>query len=300
MREYELIIIGGGPAGLSASIYGARLGLKTLLIEKENLGGLIFLAPRVENFPGFPQGISGAELSELMVEQAKRFGVEITEDEIREVRLKGREKGLKGRNEYISRAVIIATGSSRRKLNIPGERELEGRGVSYCATCDAPLFKGKRVAIIGGGDTAAEEALLLSKYAEKVYLIHRRSRLRAQPYLEKKLKESGVEFLLERIPLSIEGRERVEGINLSREGKAEFLPVEGIFIAIGFEPNTSFLKGELNLSEDGHIPVNINMETEIEGVYACGDVRINSPRQAVTAAGDGATSAISAYKYLRS
>lgn len=302
MADYDLIIIGGGPAGLTAGIYAGRSRLRTLILEKGLPGGLITFAEKVENFPGFPEGISGIELGERLAEQARRFGAELVAAEALEARLTGEEKVvITSEGEVRAKAVIIATGSSHRHLGIPGEEDLVGKGVSYCATCDAPFFKGQEVAVIGGGDTAATEALYLSKFASRVFLIHRRNKLKAHTLLQEKLRDQeNIEFMLERVPEGIEGSERVTGValRLVRTGQKEFLPVSGVFIAVGMEPNSQLVKGQLKLIPPGYILTNEVMETELPGVFAAGDVRHLSARQAVTSAADGAQAAISAYRYL--
>jgi len=302
VADYDLVIVGGGPAGLTAGIYAGRSGLRTLILEKGIPGGMITFAERVENFPGFPEGISGIELGERLAEQARRFGVEIEAMEALEARLAGEEKAVvTAKGEIRARAVIIATGSSHRHLGVPGEEDLVGRGVSYCATCDAPFFREREVAVVGGGDTAATEALYLSKFASKVFLVHRRNKLRAHTLLQARLRDhDNIEFLLERVPEEIKGEGRVEGmvLRLVKTGEKEFLPVAGVFVAVGMEPNSQLVKGQLKLIPPGYILTNELMETELPGVFAAGDVRHLSARQAVTSAADGAQAAISAYKYL--
>ncbi len=300
--EYEVIIIGGGPAGLSAGIYASRNRLKSLLVERGMVGGQIADAELVENYAGFPQGISGTELGQLMQQQAAKYGLETVTAEATGIELKGEKKVVKTtKGDFTARAVIIASGSERSKLGIPGEKEFSGRGVSYCATCDGPFFKEKPVAVVGGGDVAVTEALHLTKFAAKVKVIHRRSELRATQILQEKARaEPKIEFIWDTKVDGIEGKDRVKRLNLRNvaSGEKSALDVAGVFVAIGFKPNTNYLKGVLPLDGAGYIITNEKMETKIPGIFAAGDVRFNSAQQAITAAGDGATAAIFAQKFL--
>jgi thioredoxin reductase (NADPH) len=301
-QEYQVIIIGGGPAGLTAGLYTSRARLSSLLIERGLVGGQIADAELVENYPGFAQGISGLELGQLMHQQATKYGLNTVIAEVTGIELKGEEKVVKTtKSDFTTKAVIIASGSERRKLGIPGEEKLTGRGVSYCATCDAPFFKEKPVAVVGGGDAAITEALYLVKFASRVIVIHRRDQLRASRILEERaLAEPKIEFLWNSVVEGIEGEEMVKQLSLHQvtTGKKSTLDVAGVFIAIGLKPNTDFLKGVLPLDEAGYIITNDKMETELPGIFAAGDIRQNSPRQAITAAGDGATAAIFAEKFI--
>jgi len=296
-KEYDVIIIGGGPAGLSAGIYTSRARLNSLLIERGAVGGQIADAEMVENYAGFAEGVSGVELGRLMQQQAAKYGLNITIAEVT-----GLEKVVKTtKGDFTAKAVIIASGSERGKLGTPGERELTGKGVSYCATCDAPFFKEKPVAVVGGGDVAITEALHLAKFSSKVILIHRRDRLRATRILEERAQsEPKIEFLWDTVVEKIEGEDVVRQLNLRqlKTGKKSALDVAGVFIATGFKPNTGYLKGFLPLDKTGFIKTNDRMETKIPGVFAAGDIRLNSARQAITAAGDGATAAENAEEFL--
>jgi thioredoxin reductase (NADPH) len=302
MNEYEVIIIGGGPAGLSAALYAARARLRSLLIEKGPLGGQITNAELIENYPGFPQGVSGMELGQLMQQQAAKYGLETLAAEATALELQGEKKLVTTtRGKFTARAVIIASGSERRKLGIPGEEEFTGRGVSYCATCDGPFFKESTVAVVGGGDAAITEALHLVKFASRVKVIHHRKELRASRILqEKALAEPKIEFIWDTRVVGIEGRDKVKRLNLSNvvTGEKATLEVAGVFVAIGLKPNTDYLKGVLPLDDAGYIVTNEKMETKVPGVFAAGDVRLNSARQAITAAGDGATAAVYARKFV--
>jgi thioredoxin reductase (NADPH) len=301
-KEYDVIIIGGGPAGLSAGIYTSRSRLNTLLIERGVVGGRITDAELVENYPGFAEGVSGAELGQLMQQQAAKYGLNIAIAEVTSIELKKDKKVVKTtKGDFNAKAVIIASGSERGKLGIPGEKALTGKGVSYCATCDAPFFKKKPVAVVGGGNAAISEALHLAKFASKVIVIHRRHQLRATRIMEEKARaESRIEFLWNTVVEKIEGKDTVKRLSLRqvKTGKESTLDVTGIFIAVGLKPSTDFLKGVLPLDKAGYIITNDRMETKVPGIFAAGDIRQHSPRQAITAAGDGATAAVFADEFL--
>jgi thioredoxin reductase (NADPH) len=301
-NTYDVTIIGGGPAGLSAGLYTSRARLKTLLIEKAIVGGQITNAERVENYPGFPDGISGFELGELMRRQAESFGLEIKYAEALGLELRGSEKVVKTSDgDYIGRAVIIAGGATLQRLNVPGEEKLTGRGVSYCATCDGPFFKDRVVAAVGGGDSAVEEGLLLTRFASRVILIHRRDQLRASKILqERALANQKMEFLWDSVVEDIQGENKVTTIRVRnvKTGRTTALEVSAVFIYVGQRPNTDYLRGLVPLDEKGCIIINERMETKIKGIFAAGDIRQNSPRQVITAAGDGVTAALSSEKFL--
>ncbi len=300
--NYEVVIVGGGPAGLTAGIYTARARLNSLLIEKALIGGLIVYAERIENFPGFPEGISGFELGQLMHQQATKYGLKTVTAEAIGIELKEDEKVVKTHDgDFTAKAVIIAGGSTRQKLGVPGEEEFTGKGVSYCATWDAPLFQIQPVAVIGGGNAAVSEALHAAKFASKVVLIHRRDQLRATLILqERALAEPKIEFLWNTTIDEIEGEGFVKRLRLNqvKTGEKSTLEVAGVFVSIGFKPDTGFLKGIVPLDPVGHIITNKKMETEVPGIFAAGDIRQDSGRQAITAAGDGATAAIYAERFL--
>jgi len=301
-KDYEVIIIGGGPAGLSAGLYTSRARLGSLLIEKMGVGGQIADAEQVDNYPGFPQGIGGFELGQLMHQQATEYGLETLLAEVTGIELQERQKVVKTtEGNFATKAVIIASGSERRKLGIPGEEKFTGKGVSYCATCDAPLFREKPVAVVGGGDAAITEAIYLAKFASKVTVIHRRDQLRASRILqEKAFAEPKIEFLWDSVAEEIEGTDLVQRIRLHqvKTGEKSTLDISGVFISVGLKPNTDYLKGVLPLDAAGYIITNDKMETEIPGILAAGDIRHNSARQAITAAGDGATAAIYAERFI--
>jgi thioredoxin reductase (NADPH) len=301
-KKYDVVIIGGGPAGLAAGLYAARDRLNSLLIERGLIGGMITEAELVDNYPGFPQGISGIELTKLMHEQATKYGLETIYTEVTSLKIEERRKvGNTTQGDFFARAVIIAGGSERMKLGVPGEKEFTGRGVSYCATCDAPFFSQRPVAVVGGGNAAIYEALHLAKFASKVSLIHRRDRLRATAIVqEKAFAEPKIEFLWNTVVQEIEGKEFVERLRLRQvtNNEQSTLEVAGIFIAIGLKPNTNYFKDVLPLDETGHIIVDQRMETKIPWVFAAGDIRAGSIRQTISAAGDGATAAFYAKRYI--
>ncbi len=300
--NYEVIITGGGPAGLGAGLYTSRARLNCLLIEKMGVGGQIADAERVDNYPGFPEGISGFELGQLMHRQATKYGLKTLLAEVTGIELQERQKIVKTtEGSFTTRAVIIASGSERRKLGVPGEEKFTGKGVSYCAICDAAFFKEKPVVVVGGGNAAITEALYLTKFASKVTVIHRRDQLRATRILqEKTFSEPKMEFLWDTVVEEIEGGDLVQRIRLRqmKTDEKSTLDTSGIFISVGFKPNIGYLKGILPLDTAGYIITNDKMETEIPGIFAAGDIRHNSARQAITAAGDGATAAIYAEKFV--
>ncbi len=291
---YDLIIIGGGPAGLTASIYAKRFGLKTLLIEKLGTGGQVPLTDLVENFPGFPEGISGIELATKITEQAKRFNTEIINEEVFEVDFGEPKKVKTSTGIYESKGIIIATGANPKKLNIPGEKELTGRGVSYCAVCDAYFYKNKDVVVVGGGDSALTESLYLTTFVNKLYLVHRRDKFRAAQYLQDKVfKNSKIEIIFNSELKEIKGEKRVENVIVFNKEKNENieLNVNGVFIYVGLNPNSEMFKDKINIDENGFIITDENMRTNIKFVYAAGDVRRKSLRQIITACNDGAIAA---------
>ncbi|TET16048.1 MAG: thioredoxin-disulfide reductase [Dehalococcoidia bacterium] len=303
-NPYQLIIVGGGPAGLSAGLHAARSRLHTLLIERVIPGGQMMNAEVVENYPGFPQGISGAELGSLMEQQARKYGLEITMADVEGVELGGEEKIVNtSEGQYRAKALIIAGGSEHSKLGVPGEEELRGRGVSYCATCDGALFNGQVVSVVGGGNVALNDALFLTRFASKVIVIHRRDQLRAAKILqERAFAKPELEFLWDTVVESIEGDSQVRELRLRNVKTKEEsrLEVSGVFVAVGLRPNTGYLGGLLALSPEDFILVNDQMETGVPGVFAAGDIRAGSARQITSAVGDGATAAISAERFLAS
>lgn len=294
----DLIIIGAGPAGLTAGIYAARAGVKVRLFEKGLAGGQAINTDFVENYPGFPDGISGFELMDRMRRQVESLGVEIENHEVKRLDVSdGKKKVYIEHKELETKAVIIASGSNFRKLGIEGEEELTGKGVSFCATCDAPFFKDEEIAVIGGGDSAIQEAIYLTRFARKVYLIHRRDKLRATKLLqERAFKQKKIDFIWDTVPVKVVGKDAVEGLELRnlKKGTSFYLPVRGIFVFVGLVPNTSFLDKNIKTDEAGFIITDENMQTSVPGVYAAGDVRSKKLRQISTAVGDGAVASFCA------
>ncbi|MGB6606562.1 MAG: thioredoxin-disulfide reductase [Atribacterota bacterium] len=303
---YDAIIIGGGPAGLTAGIYLSRARMDTLLIEKAMPGGQAILTEIIENYPGFPHGITGPELMQKMEEQAVRFGLKIEYGEAVEFKIKedaeDKVKIVKINNqEYKTLTIILASGAEASKLGIPGEEELRGRGVSYCATCDAPFFKDQKIVVVGGGDAAIEEALYLTKFVREVTIIHRRDRLRATKILQERVfVNKKINFVWDSVVTKILGNEKVEGVLVQNKktGEEREISCQGVFVFVGNIPNSKFLNELIKLDKKGYILTDDNMMTSQEGIYACGDVRKKLLRQVVTACGEGATAAFAAQKYI--
>ena len=302
LNMYDLIIVGAGPAGLTAALYAGRSRLKTLMLEKIGVGGRILMTEVIENFPGFVDGIHTADLIKRMQEQVINLGVNIVLEEVSEIDCKLKTVRTNA-GTYSADAIIIATGAHPRKLGVPGEDKLTGRGVSYCATCDGPLYREKNVVIVGGGNAMAEEALYLTRFAKSVSIIHRRDELRASLILQEKLKENKkINFILSSVITEITGSGKVEAMKIKdlNTSQGKIIQCDGIFIYIGYNPDTVFLKGKLNLDEGGFIITGEDMSTSQGGIFACGDCRKKTLYQVVTACGDGAVAADSAYNYLAS
>lgn len=303
MKEYDVVIIGGGPAGLTAGLYTSRYGLNTLVLERGLFGGQIVNAGRVENYPGFPEGISGMDLGQLIYDQSLHFGIQSTVTEVTGLKQSGDKFEIITEDETIgANAVIIASGSTYRKMGVDGELRLAGRGVSYCATCDGFLFKNKVVAVVGGGDTAVSDALELSQHAGKVHIIHRRDQLRASKVIQKAaFSIPKIQFMWDSIVESIEGQDKLSHINLKnvKSGEKSALKVDGVFVAIGLIPNSAPFTSLVEVDESGNIVTDELMHTSVPGIYAAGDIRKNSARQVATAVGDGATAAKSAFAFLK-
>ncbi|HIC91304.1 MAG TPA: thioredoxin-disulfide reductase, partial [Syntrophaceae bacterium] len=298
----EVIIVGGGPAGLTAGLYTARARLNTLLIERLAPGGQVLLSDWIENYPAYPDGISGIDLIQKMVTQVQKFGLHISTGVVESINLPGKVKEVRVNGHVLScRCVIIATGAQPKRLGVERESDLMGRGVSFCATCDAPFFKNQEIAVVGGGDTAIQEALFLTKFASKVFVIHRRNRLRATGILqERAFSNKKIEFVWDTVVEKILGSDKVEGLTLRNvKTNSHFvLPLQGVFIFIGIRPNTDFIKDSPIVNQEGFVVTNENMETSIPGIFAAGDVRDKLLRQISTAVGDGAVAAFAAEKYL--
>jgi thioredoxin reductase (NADPH) len=302
MDKPDVLILGAGPAGLSAGIYTARSGLATVIYEKGLPGGLANTTDIIANYPGFPEDISGMELGERMRKQAEQFGAVIVSSEVKRLWKEGDEIHARvGEETVIARSAIVATGSVPKKLGVRGETELVGRGVSYCATCDGPLYRNKLTAVIGGGDSALQEALFLSRFANKVTVIHRRDQLRGAAVLETAVRKNPkVELALDKNIKAFEGTEVVTGVTVEdkKTGSEEVIKVDGIFIYVGYNPSVEMLGPEFDRTESGFLIAGADLATSVPGVFAAGDVRDKILRQVVTAAGDGAVAAISVYEYL--
>lgn len=306
-KVYDVIIIGAGPAGLSAGLYAGRARMKTLIIEKEKEGGQIVQTAEVENYPGSIKGETGPTLIDRMTEQAKEFGADKVYDEIIEVELEESIKVIKGKKgEYQAKSIIIATGAKPRSLGCPGEKDYIGKGISYCATCDGAFFEDLEIYVIGGGDTAVEEALFLTKFGRKITIVHRRDQLRAAKSIqEKAFNNDKIEFIWDSVVKEIKGDGILNSMVLQNKKTGEETVITadeedgmfGVFIFVGYIPITSLFEGIIEM-ENGYIKTDENMKTNIEGVYAAGDVRLKSLRQVVTAAADGAIAAVQAEKYL--
>lgn len=298
----QVIIIGSGPAGLTAAIYAARTFLNPLLITGNELGGQIATTTDVDNFPGFPNGVTGPELYELMQKQAERFGTRSIFDEVTAVDLKQHPFKIKTTSdEYETKALIIATGASPRKLGVPGEAEFLGRGVSYCATCDGFFFRNKEVMVVGGGDSALQEGLFLTKFANRVRIIHRRDQLRAGPSLQERMKKNEkMQVVWNAVIKEIQGNGAVENVLLedTQTGESRAEPVNGVFVYIGHEPNTALFKGQLEMDHEGYLIVDSRLHTNIPGVFAAGEVHDKVFRQAIASAGYGCMASMEAEKFL--
>lgn len=304
MTIHDLVIIGSGPAGYTAALYAARAELNPVVFEGFEFGGSLMNTTEVENYPGFEQGIMGPDLMMAMRSQAERFGAELRQEQVDSVDLSGAEKVLTvGDEEVRARAVILATGSAPRHLGIPGEEELTGRGVSTCATCDGFFFKGHTIAVVGGGDSAMEEATFLTRFAEKVYLIHRREAFRASPIMLERARENQkIEFLTNKTVSAIHQEAgKVSGLELTdtRSGQKSELDATALFVAIGHDPRSAFLAGQVELNPAGYVRVaEPSTRTSLDGVFACGDLVDDHYQQAISAAGTGAKAAIDAQHYL--
>lgn len=299
---YDMIIIGSGPAGLAAAIYAKRAMLKSLVIERALAsGGQMLNTYEVDNYPGLP-GIGGFDLGDAMREHAEKMDAEFAEDTVREIQVEGSVKRVVCRKQtYETRTILLACGAEHRKLSVPGEEELAGRGVSYCATCDGAFFKDKEVAVIGGGDVALEDAILLSRSCKKVTVIHRRNAFRGAKLLQDRLLAcSNVEIFWDTVVEAILGEQKVEGLRLHqvKTGEHQNLAVDGVFIAVGIQPNSELAKGKLRQDKNGYICAGEDTKTSVSGVFAAGDVRTKELRQILTAAADGAMAVTAAESYL--
>jgi thioredoxin reductase (NADPH) len=303
-KALDILIIGGGPAGLAAGIYAIRARRKCLIMDKVFPGGQLMYTALIENYPGFPNGSTGMDLASAMAEQVQRLGVEIIMEEA-----KGIEKAPGGflvktsGKTFHTKGIVIATGASWKRLDVPGERELSGKGISYCATCDAPLYRDKDVTLVGGGDTALCEALYLTRFVKHLHLVHRRDALRGEKILQERIfANEKISIIWDSVVTKILGTSSVKAVEIlnKKTNKTQMLPTEGVFIFIGNIPNTGFVPDFVSRNEQGQIVTNMKMETNVPGIYAAGDVRAESIRQVIAAAGDGATAAWYADKYLDS
>ncbi len=302
-KVYDVVIIGAGPAGMTAAVYTSRANLSTVMIERGIPGGQMANTEEIENYPGY-ESILGPDLSNKMLEHAKKFGTEYAYGDVQKI-----EDGtpyktiIAGGKEYKAKAIIVATGAEHRLLGVPGEKELSGRGVSYCAVCDGAFFKNKELVVVGGGDSAVEEAVFLTKYASKVTIIHRRDQLRAQKILQDRaFKNEKMEFIWDTTVEEIVGENRVEGVRIKNKktGEESTYECQGVFIYVGMDPLSSAVDGLGITNEEGYILTNENMETKVPGIFAAGDVREKTLRQVVTATGDGSIAAMAAQHYIES
>ncbi len=303
VSKYDVIIVGGGPAGLAAALYTARMNLKTVILDRGPLGGQLLNTELVEDYPGF-DSILGSELAMKMGEHTRKFGVEVRDFEpVKEIDLEGDTKvvRLESGDELRAPALIMAAGGLPRYLEVPGEKEFWGRGVSYCAVCDGAFFKGQELAVIGGGDAAVEEGDFLTRYASKVYILHRRSELRAQPILVERARENKkIEFIFDAHVKEITGHAKVQSVLYEQHGKMKELQVGGVFVFIGFVPNSSLFKVHVDHDSGGYVLTDRNLQTSVEGIWAVGDVRAQLTKQIATAVGDGTTAAVAASQYITS
>jgi thioredoxin reductase (NADPH) len=297
---YDVIIIGAGPAGLSAAIYASRAKLKTLIVEKTWCGGQMTATDLLENYPGFNGGINGFELAVKLEKQARGFGAEIIYGEAAAIEWGTSKKVITANCAYKTKTVIIAAGAHAKEMNIPGEAEFMGRGVSFCAVCDAPFYRNKSVLVVGGGDSAVEEAIYISKFAKNITVVHRRNELRAAKILQERMKShSNISVIYDSVPKEIFGRDFVERVTITniRTNENKNLIIDGVFVFIGLIPNTLFLSG-IVLDKTGYIVTDENMNTSSAGIFACGDIRKKQLRQVVTAVSDGAQAAVSAQRCI--
>ncbi len=299
----KVIIIGGGPAGYTAALYCARANLEPLVIEGFQWGGQLMITSDVENYPGYPEGVLGPQMMQDFRKQAARFGAEFLTDDVTRVDFSSQPfRVWTGDQEHLAETVIVATGATARQLGLPSEKRLHGRGVTYCATCDAAFYKGKTVVVVGGGDSAMEEALFLTRFATKVYLVHRRDAFRASPIMVDRVRSNDtIELVLDSVVEEVLGEEKVEGIRVRnvKTGETTDLPADGLFVAIGHDPTTKLFEGQLDMDDAGYlITEGKSTVTNVPGVFAAGDVVDHVYRQAVTAAGMGCQAALDAERYL--
>ena len=303
MSEYDVIVVGSGLAGLTAGLFTARRGLSTLILESNIPGGHLISIEKIEDFPGFTDGVAGYELCPNVQRQAADQGAEFQRAEVKSLEATGPFWSiLTDEKRHLAKVVIVASGSTIKELGVPGEERLKGRGVSHCASCDGPLYDGKIVGVVGGGDSAIQEALTLSNFAQSVLIFSREESFSGQySYLQRALSDSKIEPRYRTVVEEILGEDAVTGVRLRDLATDEISQVHlaGVFVYAGLKPNTAFLKNVLKLSETGHVPTDLWMKTQCDGLYAAGDIRQDSAAQAITSAGDGATAAIAAYRYIK-
>ncbi len=302
MDQYDVVIIGGGGSGLTAALYTSRAKLSTLLLEKLVPGGQIALTDIVENYPGFPEGITGGEISKRMEDQAKRYGTEVVYAGVQSIEKKdGLFEVVTGQKKFTARSIILACGASFRTLGVPREKELTGRGVSYCATCDGAFFKEKEIIVVGGGDSAMQEGIFLTRFAKKVTVVHRRDKLRASPILQDRARQNPkIDYIWDTVVDRIEGEKKVEGVVLKSMKNDETRPyrTDGVFIFVGHEPNTGFLNHFVELDDHGYVKTGPSLATSAPGVFAAGEIRAGAVKQLVSACGEGCEAALAAQAYL--
>ena len=303
MADYDVIVVGSGLAGLTAGLFAARYGLSTLVLEANISGGHLISIEKIEDFPGFPDGIAGYDLCPAVQRQAADQGAEFQRAEVQSLENQDRLWGvITSEERHHAKAVIVATGSRVRELGVPGEAKLMGRGVSHCASCDGPLYVGETVGVVGGGDSALQEALALTNHVERVSLLHRGEDFSAQPvYQQRVLNHSKIDVKLRTVVEEILGDDSVSGVRVRSmaTGDETKIALKGVFVYVGLEPNTAFLKSLIPLSATGHVPTDVWMRAEIPGLYAVGDIRQDSPAQAITSAGEGAVAAIASHRYIK-
>ncbi len=301
-NNYDMVIIGGGPAGLSAATYAARGGLKTIVLEKAMFGGQIVVTDEIENYPGYVEPVSGFDIADNLKKQAARFGTEFKSENVKSIESDGFYKTVKtSKTTYRTKSVLIATGAHPSKLNVPGEKEYTGKGVSYCATCDGALYRNKVVAVVGGGDSAVEEAMFLTKFVKKVYIIHRRDELRAVKLVQDRVyKNDKIDFIWDSVVKSVEGGDFVEKLQIfnHKTETTKELEVDGVFIYVGIIPNNELIKSTVKLDQWGFVLADESMHTSVPGIFSAGDINQKILRQVVTATADGAIAAFSAEKWI--
>ncbi|PIQ85621.1 MAG: thioredoxin-disulfide reductase [Candidatus Omnitrophica bacterium CG11_big_fil_rev_8_21_14_0_20_45_26] len=301
-QNFDVIIIGGGGAGLTAALYASRAKLSTALFEKLVPGGQIALTDIVENYPGFPDGVTGGEIATRMEQQAKKYGTQIIYEGVEQIQSANKSFEVKtAKNAYQAKAIIIASGAFYRQLGVPGEKELIGKGVSYCAVCDGAFFKNQELVVVGGGDSAMQEGLFLTRFASKITVVHRRDQLRASPILQERAKNhEKINFIWNSVVSGVEGKDKMTAVKIKNVKTQEEKPFKanGLFVFIGQDPATSYLKGFVDLDEKGYVETKENLETSVPGVFACGEVRAGAVKQLVSACGEGCEAALAAQHYI--